>query len=46
MPVVPTRGHPVAIILVQVLPKVSSLVATLTEVGGKGALLMVGIPVG
>ena len=35
-----------AIILVQVLPKVSSLVATLTEIGGKGALLMVGVPVG
>ena len=35
-----------AIILVQVLSKVSSLVATLTEVGGKGALLMVGVPVG
>ena len=46
MPVVPSRGHPVAIILVQVLSKVSSLVTTLTEVGGKGALLMIGVPVG
>ena len=35
-----------AIILVQVLSKVSSLVATLTEIGCKGALLMVGVPIG
>ena len=46
VPIVPPRGHPVAIILIQVLSKVSSLVATLTEVGGKGALLMIGVPVG
>jgi len=41
MPIVPSRGHPVAIILVQVLPKVGGLVSTLTEIGGKCALLMV-----
>jgi len=36
----------VAIILVEVLPEVGGLVATLTEIGGKRALLMVGVPVG
>ena len=46
MPIVPSRRHPVAIILVEVLPEVGGLVATLTEIGGKGALLMVGVPVG
>ena len=35
-----------AIILVEVLPEVGGLVATLTEIGGKRALLMVGVPVG
>ena len=45
MPVVPARGHSLTIILVQVLPKIGSLVAALTKIGGKGALLMVGVPI-
>ena len=46
MPIVPSRGHSVAIILVQVFSKVGGLVATLAKIGGKCALLMVRVPVG
>ena len=45
MPVVPARGHPLAIVLVQVLAEIGSLVAALTKIGGKCALLMVGVPI-
>ena len=41
MPVVPARGHPLAIVLVQVLAEIGSLVAALTEIGGKSTLLVV-----
>ena len=45
MPVVPARGHPLAIVLVQVLAEIGSLVTALTKIGGKGALFMVGVPI-
>ena len=45
MPVVPARGYPLAIVLVQVLAEVGSLVAALTKIGGKGALLVIGVPI-
>ena len=45
-PHIPTRGYLVPTVLVEILPKVSSLVSTLVKVSGEGPLLMVLHPVG
>ena len=44
MPLIPARWHSVTIILVQVLPIVSSPVATLMQVHSQASLLMVRDP--